>query len=157
MSTRKYTDQEFIDAVVKSFSIREVLKTLGLAPTGGSYKLFHNRIKQLNINTSHFTGKAYLKGKIHHGHIKTPLNLVLVKESSFLNSGHLKKRLIKECILENHCSRCKLLFWQGEQLSLHLDHIDGDHCNNEITNLRLLCPNCHSLTDTYCGKNKKKW
>lgn len=156
MSARKYTDQQFIDAVAKSFSIREALKTLGLAPAGGSYKIFHNRVKQLNISTKHFTGQSYLKGKIHHGHIKTPLDLVLIKESPYLNSCNLKKRLIKEELLVNECNRCKIKEWQDEPLSLHLDHIDGDNTNNQISNLRLLCPNCHSQTPTYCGRNKKK-
>ena len=66
----------------------------------------------------------------------------------------LKNRLLKENILENKCSICGIDEWQGKQISLQLDHIDGDNHNHRLENLRLVCPNCHSQTDTYCGKNK---
>ena len=66
----------------------------------------------------------------------------------------LKNRLLKENILENKCSICGIDEWQGKEISLQLDHIDGDNHNHRLENLRLVCPNCHSQTDTYCGKNK---
>jgi 5-methylcytosine-specific restriction endonuclease McrA len=66
----------------------------------------------------------------------------------------LKNRLLKENILKNECISCGLTDWQGKEISLHLDHIDGDNHNHKLENLRLLCPNCHSQTDTWCGKNK---
>ena len=154
---RKYTDEQFIEAVKNNFSIREVLKTLGLAPAGGSYKLFHARVKKLNLDTSHFTGQAYLKGKSHDWSPKISLKEILIKDSLYSNTSSLRRRLIKESILLDQCNRCGLTEWQGEKLSLHLDHIDGDNTNNSIENLRILCPNCHSLTPTYCGKNKGKW
>ncbi len=53
------------------------------------------------------------------------------------------------------CKLCKINNWLGKNLSLHLDHIDGNNSNNDLKNLRFLCPNCHSQTDTYCGKNNK--
>ena len=153
---RKYTDQQFIDAIKNNFSVRNVLKTLGLAAAGGSYKLFHARVKKLGLDTSHFTGQGHLKGKRNVHVRKSPWETILVKNSPYSNTSALRRRLIKESILENKCSRCGIVEWQGEELSLHLDHIDGDNTNNEIVNLRLLCPNCHSLTPTYCGKNKGK-
>jgi hypothetical protein len=52
------------------------------------------------------------------------------------------------------CEICNTSEWQGKLLSLECDHVDGNHKNNNITNLRLICPNCHSLTDTYKAKNK---
>lgn len=55
----------------------------------------------------------------------------------------------------NKCSCCHISNWQGKPLSLHLDHIDGNSDNNYPSNLRLLCPNCHSQTETFSGRNKK--
>lgn len=154
---RKYTDEQFSEAVKNNFSVRNVLKILGVSPTGGSYKLFYSRVKKLNIDISHFTGQAHLKGKNHNWNPKIPLEEVLIKDSEYSSTSGLKLRLIKEQVIIEKCKRCGIIEWEGEKLSLHLDHIDGDNTNNEISNLRLLCPNCHSLTPTYCGKNKKKW
>ena len=67
----------------------------------------------------------------------------------------LKKRLIQEKVLPYQCALCELSEWRGNELALQLDHIDGNGHNHRRNNLRLLCPNCHSQTDTWCGKNKK--
>ena len=69
-------------------------------------------------------------------------------------SNKLKIRLIKEDVLENVCSICLIESWNNKPLVLQLDHINGISNDHRLSNLRLLCPNCHSQTDTYCGKNK---
>lgn len=80
---------------------------------------------------------------------------------SFLVSGRkcgtdtLRKRLLNESLFDNCCQRCRFTEWQGQPISLELHHIDGDKANNLLSNLTILCPNCHALTDTYRGKNKK--
>lgn len=66
----------------------------------------------------------------------------------------LRNRLIKEGIKTNMCEVCGIKDWQGKEISMQLDHIDGDSHNHKLVNLRLICPNCHSQTETYCGKNK---
>lgn len=66
----------------------------------------------------------------------------------------LKNRLLKEKILDEKCSLCGIIDWKDKKLSFQLDHIDGNNHNNVLENLRILCPNCHSQTDTYCGRNK---
>jgi Zn finger protein HypA/HybF involved in hydrogenase expression len=155
MTKRKYSDQDFVEAVKNNISIRGVLESLGLATAGGSYKLFHKRVKTLNLSLSHFTGQGHLKGKTHDWNPKFPLEEVLVENSNY-SIASLRKRLIKEKLLENKCNRCGLSEWMEEKLSLHLDHINGYNTDNRLENLRFLCPNCHSQTPTYCGRNKGK-
>jgi hypothetical protein len=73
------------------------------------------------------------------------------------NTHNTKLQLIKLGLLENKCSICDNAgIWLNKPISLHLDHIDGNPRNNTITNLRILCPNCHSQTETYCGRNTNR-
>jgi DNA-binding CsgD family transcriptional regulator/5-methylcytosine-specific restriction endonuclease McrA len=70
------------------------------------------------------------------------------------NRGHLKTRLLLAGIKSGECERCGLTEWQGEPLSIALHHLNGDRSDNRIENLQLLCPNCHSQTDTFAGRNR---
>ena len=83
---------------------------------------------------------------------KIPLNEILDGMHPYYQTLKLKKRLIKEKILENKCAECNIVEWNGKQIVLQLDHINGDNSDHRASNLRLLCPNCHSQTDTWCGK-----
>lgn len=67
-----------------------------------------------------------------------------------------KRRLELSKFKEYSCEKCRLEpLWNGDKLTLHIDHINGDRTNNHVDNLRFLCPNCHSQTSTYCARNKK--
>jgi hypothetical protein len=155
MTKYRYSDSDFIRAVETSFSVRDALKKLGVAPHGGSYKTFYLRIKKLNIDTAHFLGQGHLKGKSHFWGKRISLEDLLVANSDLVFSTKYKQRIIDEGLLENKCSKCGLKdLWQNEHIVLHLDHINGDHFDHRIENIRLLCPNCHSQTPTYCSKNK---
>ena len=83
------------------------------------------------------------------------LDEILVQNSSYTSSYHLKRRLLRESVIENCCAVCGLTEWRGQALSLHLDHINGDDRDNRLENLRLLCPNCHSQTETYCARKNR--
>lgn len=152
----KYDDIDFINIVRESISISQVLKKIGLKPAGGNYQTVKRRIKCLEIDISHFKGQGYLKGENHNWAKKISLDKILIKDSIYGGGSHLlKKRLFKEKIFEKKCYRCGLTNWLGNELSLELEHINGDHFDNRIENLTILCPNCHSLTPTYRGKKKK--
>ena len=91
------------------------------------------------------------------GSIGIDLNEILIDNSTYYNRTSLKARLFKSNLLENKCIECGIgSIWNGKKLVLHLDHINGKYNDNRIENLRILCPNCHSQTDTYSGKNMKK-
>ncbi len=94
--------------------------------------------------------EALRRGAIHsHGHMwgrKRPIE-ELIKATT------IKARLVRDGLVPYQCAWCGVSSWRDQPLMLQLDHIDGNSQNNEPANLRLLCPNCHSQTDTFCGRN----
>lgn len=148
-------EQELKRAVKNSISIAEVLKSLGMSISTGNYRTFHRCIKKFDIDTSHFLGQSHLQGKAHESKTTQSLKQILVKNSSYSNIAHLKIRLIRENLLSYKCYECGIDSWRDRKISLQLDHINGVHDDHRIENLRLLCPNCHSQTTTFSGKNKK--
>ena len=147
-----YTEQELRESVKTSTSIRQVLSKLNIVAAGGNYQTTNKRIKKLNIDTSHFTGQAWNKGRTIGP--KRSIEYYLT-ENSHHQSHKLKGRLITEGIKEHKCECCGITEWNGKPAPIELDHINGNHHDNRLENLRILCPNCHAQTDTYRGKNKK--
>lgn len=148
--SKRYTDEQFAEAVRTSRSIRQVLIKIGLKPMGGNYSSCMNHIKLLELDMSHFTQSGWSKGmKIGP---KRPLKEYLDNQHP-IQSHKLRQRLLVENVLEKKCSCCGLTTWMNQDVPLELDHIDGNHDNNRLENLRMLCPNCHALTPNYRGKN----
>lgn len=153
----KRTKEEYEEAVKKSLSIAQMCRELGIKPIGGNYRVIHQKIKEYNLDISHFTGKAWNQGKRYRLINKPkPLEEIL-KENSFYNSYKLKQRLIDSGLKEHRCESCKNTEWLGKPITLELHHINGNHDDNRLENLQLLCPNCHSYTDTYRAKNKIRY
>ena len=144
------SDEDFIKIIQQSNTYSDCLRALGLGTNGGSSTdILKRRIKELDCSVDHFNQKnkqAY--------QAKYSLDEILVENSSYANIASLKRRLINENRLEYKCAICGLTNWLNKPISLQLDHINGINNDHRITNLRFLCPNCHSQTDTFAGKNK---
>jgi hypothetical protein len=153
---RSWTDEQLVFSVKNSFSIRMVLIDLKLVPAGGNYDQIKKRIKELSLVTDHFTGSRWNVG-IRRKQTRYGQSLSdLLTENSNFQSHKLKNKLFKEGIKEQ---RCELCGWCEVSVDgrtpVELDHLNGNHSDNRIENLRVLCPNCHSLQATHRGRNKK--
>jgi len=133
---RNYTEDDIRLAVENSVSIAQVLRLLGLASVGGNYQTIKQKIALLKLDTSHFTGQAWIPKGSH-----------LKSFDGLKNIDSIKKRLIEE--RGHECESCLTASWLGKAITLEMDHINGDRANNDRSNLRLLCPNCHSQTRTW--------
>jgi hypothetical protein len=151
-----YNIKELKEAVENSLSYSEVCRTLGLKPNGGNFSSIKKIIKINSINIDHFIGQSWNTGErfINNG-VKYDLETVMVENSTY-SRFHLKRRLISEGILDYKCVKCgNEGEWMGKSITLQLDHINGVNDDNRLENLRFLCPNCHSQTDTHSGKNNR--
>ena len=132
---RKYTDEDIITYAKEVKSLAGLLKKLGLKPVGGNYVNMNRNLQRLQIDTSHWTGRSWNKDK------------QLKDWSKYTRITRLKKHLINE---RGHiCECCKASNWLGKPITLEVHHISGDRTDNRLENLQLLCPNCHSTTDTW--------
>lgn len=153
---RSWDELQLIEAVKTSTSFRAVLIKIGLVPAGGNYEHVVRITRELSLDTTHFMGKGWNKGWTFDPRIpQTPLHKLLV-DGSMVQSFVLKRRLFKEGLKTPKCEFCG---WAKKsvdgRIPVELDHINGKHNDNRIENLRVLCPNCHSLQPTHRGKNKK--
>jgi hypothetical protein len=145
---------EQVKEIIKnSNSKSEVLRKLELKNNGGNFNTLSHFILRNSINIEHF-GIGQLGGK--GTFIKYEIAEILVENSTY-QSNHLKNRLYKEGIKKRICEKCgQNEYWNGDKMSLILDHVNGDRHDNRIQNLRILCPNCNATLETHCrGMNVK--
>lgn len=117
---------------------------MGKSPTSASYKIARRLFEEYDIVPPVFEPS-----------VRVPFDLDDYFSSGVRRTNQRSKTILIEFYAyEDKCSLCGLGdSWNGKALTLQLDHIDGDNLNNEISNLRIICPNCHTQTPTYC-RNK---
>ena len=143
--------EELKKIVLESTTYAEIMRKLGYtANRGNSHIGLKKYLKENNIDTSHLKGRHFTNTPEQYS-----LDEILVSDTKYTNMSKLKSRLLQSNLLEYKCACCGISTWQNKQLILQLDHINGNNRDNRIENLRLLCPNCHSQTETFCGRNKK--
>ncbi len=148
-----YDEIELKKITLESFSYNEILRKLGKSSSASSYRSLHKAIKRFNVDTSHLLNKSeIMKLKRIENHLN---NDELFVENSTSSRSTIKKRIIQEHLIEYRCSLCTQdNIWQGQNLVLILDHINGKNNDNRLENLRFVCPNCNSQLITHC-RNKK--
>ena len=146
-------EQLFREYIEKSESWSDITRKCGYASVG-NFTTIKKRIKELELDYSHLPiGQG--KSNSNKSHSRHTLDEILIENSTYNNMTQLKKRLVKELKWEYKCSECELTNWMNKAITLDMDHINGVHSDNRIENLRLLCPNCHSQTNTFKGRNAK--
>lgn len=139
----KYTKEQLEIAVASSTTWADVCRKLNVKPMTGSQTHIKKRAIDFGITFIHFVGQAYNKGRTFEK--KDALEYCF--NGSTINSHRLKEKLIRDGYKEKRCERCALTEWLGQEIPLELHHIDGNHFNNEFKNLKICCPNCHTIED----------
>jgi len=157
----KLSIEEVKTIVANSYSAAEACKKIGLANKSGSTTRFKKFVVENEIEHSHWTGQLWSKGKtsLEDKRIKSTGNTYeeVFCENSLANPTYVKSLIIKKNLLPYECSICQIQpIWNGKELKLQMDHINGIRNDHRLENLRMVCPNCHSQTETFGSKNKKK-
>ena len=162
MTVRPYNKQWLEELCANSYSYAEVLKKAGRKQSGGNQENLKKKICEYQIDVTHFTGQRWYDSPEKMCNLSGMIQEKYSLEQVFCRNSPVTQKMLRGYVerhnlLEYRCVTCGCDGnWQGGLISLEIDHVDGDCTNNEMSNLRYLCPNCHALTATYRGRNKSK-
>jgi transposase-like protein len=152
----RYTREVLEPAVAASTSVAGVLRYLGLRANGGTHAHVSRAIKRFELDTSHFV--RWRRNFIPHNRLAAEKILVRREPGRQREKPRMLMRALLELGVQYQCAICGVDgTWQGQTLSLDIDHIDGDFLNNQIENLRFLCPNCHRQTPNFAGRSRGRY
>ena len=143
-SKKTVSDYQIVKAADESETMAQAAASLGL-----HFNTFARRAKALEVYEPNQGGKGTRKS----GFPVTSLDDILAGKHPEYRTGHLKRRGLREGIFENKCDECGITDWNGKPLVCQLHHKNGDSTDHRRENLEMLCPNCHSQSKTYCGRN----
>jgi len=143
----RYSDEKFIETIKQSTSWRQTIHTLGLKYTGGNVQNLKSKADRLGADTSHFKGQGWNKGDILNKEEE-----IFCKNSKF-DTDYVKKCVIVLNRMEYKCSRCGIDKWNDDHIALELHHKNGDTRDHRLSNICFVCPNCHSQTPYFRGRN----
>ncbi len=139
MPAKSYTDDEFRIAVESSHSVAGLLRSLGLWVAGANYAHAKKTIQRLGLDASHFTGKAWNRDQQQKDW------------SQYRRASNLKPHLLR--VRGRCCEACERTAWMDQDIPLEVHHKNGDRTDNSLSNLLLLCPNCHALTANWRNRS----
>ena len=154
MANRKYTKELLENVAKECTSIRQMLQKFGLKETGGNYSSMQKRCESFGVDISHFTGRGW--NKLGHPNFGNNIDLEkrFTKHEKRISADKTKQILLNHKLKEYKCECCGITEWQGKSITLQLHHINGDPTDDRIENLQILCPNCHSQTNTFCKRKE---
>lgn len=153
---KKWDDAKLAKLVAESGTYREVFNKLGRTLSGAGYDSLRKHVKRLGLDTSHFRRTGFAS---NFDSPKLEIESYLKKDGPRIANQTLKKKLLEQGIWEKDCCMvCGITNeWNGKPLTLQVDHINGDRKDNTLANLRIICPNCHTQTPTYSGRNMDRF
>lgn len=155
----KYTKEVLAPVVAQSRSVRQIIFHFGLRQTGGSYSNFWRLIRCYELDTSHFTGQGSNYGEQHVGGPRrlAPSELLILRAPGAAKIKVDKlRRALHEIGRPYACETCgNAGDWLGKPINLEVDHVNGNRFDDRQENLRFLCPNCHSQTETFGSRNAR--
>lgn len=144
----KYTKEVLQEAADKSTSIAELMRHLGLRPSGGNHSHMSRRLKALEVDTSHFLGQAHMRGARGYN-LKPASEILILRETGSRTNAPQLRRAMTESGVISQCAECAVSeVYNNKPITLEVDHINANWLDNRIENLRFLCPNCHSQEET---------
>ncbi|GGW20400.1 hypothetical protein GCM10018980_36890 [Streptomyces capoamus] len=147
--------EELRTVVEESVSVTEVLRRLGRPNNGGQRAMLGKWIAEDGLDTAHFLGQAHRRGK-PGTNAKRPEAVLVQRECGHRIATERLRRALRAVGVPEQCARCGVgPEWRGKPMTLEIDHIDGDWRDNRRENLRLLCPNCHAITRTWCRGGRR--
>ncbi|MGE7385403.1 HNH endonuclease [Streptomyces sp. NPDC004126] len=161
MSARTYhprpSSTALIEAVAASVSLSGTLSLLGLPANGTLNERLKRWIREEGLSTSHFLGQAHQRGKPGTCPPRSADEILVKREDGRRAKTAQLRRALRDADVPERCADCGAPpEWLGLPMTLEVDHVNGDRSDNRLGNLRLLCPNCHAITSTWCRGGRRR-